>query len=307
MSRYVSPLRYPGGKAKMSPWLTNLFDDHIGPMDVEVWIEPFAGGAGAGLTALSNHGIPELWLYEAHPGLNAFWSVIADGQADQLAGRVRQASPTVSAFMGHREIVAGAMGGEVVDQMELALSTFMVNRLSRSGMVNGSAGPIGGWKQSGRWRIDSRFGAEALAGRIEVLGRINDRIKVLGTDGVAGIEDLAGSGVEDEVFCFVDPPYVVDGGRLYSKSFDQEDHARLAGALYDCRSPWVLTYDAHPVVRELYQDFRILGFEIPHTANRRAMDIEYLVLSNNVTPPEGHPLNRGQMHWVQEAQMEDAA
>jgi len=36
--RYVSPLRYPGGKAAMAPWLADMFADQGGLMDVEVWM-----------------------------------------------------------------------------------------------------------------------------------------------------------------------------------------------------------------------------------------------------------------------------
>src|SRR5690625_5109627 len=50
--RYLSPLRYPGGKARMASALGDLFDRQVSMLDIEVWIEPFAGGAGAGLTLL---------------------------------------------------------------------------------------------------------------------------------------------------------------------------------------------------------------------------------------------------------------
>jgi hypothetical protein len=38
--RWISPLRYPGGKGRMSAYLAELFEAQIGPMDVEVFVEP---------------------------------------------------------------------------------------------------------------------------------------------------------------------------------------------------------------------------------------------------------------------------
>ena len=50
--RWVRPLRYPGGKARMADALAEVFLSQFGLLNVEVWVEPFAGGAGAGLHLL---------------------------------------------------------------------------------------------------------------------------------------------------------------------------------------------------------------------------------------------------------------
>lgn len=57
--RWVSPLRCPGGKAKMTDCLAGVFDQAPSAMEVEVWVEPFAGGLGAGLTALLARDVPQ--------------------------------------------------------------------------------------------------------------------------------------------------------------------------------------------------------------------------------------------------------
>lgn len=43
--RYLSPLRYPGGKASIAPMLGDMFTGQMSEMPIEIWIEPFAGGA----------------------------------------------------------------------------------------------------------------------------------------------------------------------------------------------------------------------------------------------------------------------
>lgn len=57
--RYLSPLRYPGGKARMAAALARVFAGQHSTMDVEVWMEPFAGGGGAGLHLLDNGDVAE--------------------------------------------------------------------------------------------------------------------------------------------------------------------------------------------------------------------------------------------------------
>ncbi|XKH58555.1 DNA adenine methylase (plasmid) [Citricoccus nitrophenolicus] len=297
MSRYVSPLRYPGGKAKMAPYLAEAFADHLGPMDVEIWMEPFAGGAGAGLTALLKHQVPELWLVEYHPALAAFWQQVVEGP-EPLARAVETTTPSLALFDRCRQTVADALAGESVDQFEAAYAAFMVNRLSRSGILSPTAGPIGGRGQTGRWKIGDRFNPTALAERLRLIGGLGSRIKVTHGDGIERIAELSDSGVEDEVLLFVDPPYVVDGDRLYAQGMSGSDHALLAQALAGCPSPWALTYDAHPEVARLYAGHRTMEFEIPHTANKRAIDTEYLVLSDNLAVPDANPLGRGDHWWV---------
>src|SRR5687767_249651 len=50
--RYYSPLRYPGGKTILFPFLLTKIEES-GLRDV-TYIEPFAGGAGAALALLFN-------------------------------------------------------------------------------------------------------------------------------------------------------------------------------------------------------------------------------------------------------------
>ncbi|QOD05835.1 DNA adenine methylase [Pseudarthrobacter sp. BIM B-2242] len=294
-TRYSSPLRYPGGKARMAPWLTETFESLQWPMDVEIWLEPFGGGAGAALTALTAGNVPEAWIVEANPALAAFWTtVMSDGPA--LAARVERTVPTLALFQDSRQNVAAALGGEQVDPFELGLSAFILNRCSRSGMILPSVGPIGGKTQDGQHTIGARFNASALAERIRSVHALGDRFKVFAGDGISFLEDLQHSGVQDEVFCFVDPPYIGVGNDLYAIGMDDDLHQRLARALNRLTAPWLLTYDAHPQIPLLYPDSEIVEFDIPHTAGSSRVGREYLVLGPGMGLPEANPLGKGNVY-----------
>lgn len=290
----MSPLRYPGGKVRMASWLVEVFDQLVMPMDVEVWVEPFGGGAGAALMALEAHEVPEAWIVEANPALAAFWTTIMSDDG-RLAARVETTVPTLDLFTQSREIVAAALARQPgVDPEELGYAAFLLNRCSRSGMVLGNVGPIGGKHQTGRHTVGSRFHGERLAARIRAVSAFGQRFRVHEGDGISYIEDLPGSGIADEVFVFADPPYLGVGNALYAQGMQLAQHERLATALRSCTSPWVLTYDAHPGVLDLYPDCEIIEFQAPHTAHQQQVGTEYLVLPQGMPVPEEHPLGKGE-------------
>jgi DNA adenine methylase len=283
----------------MTSWLAELFDQQAGYMDIEIWLEPFAGGAGAGLTLLDREAVEEVWLVDANPGIAAFWqTVIEDGP--QLAALVESTIPTLDLYDQARERLAYPQN---IDRFYLGYAAFIVNRCSRSGIVAPTSGPMGGRASTGDWSLGARFNSAALADRIRHIHSMRAYIRVTHGDGIAHIEDLADSGIEDELVAFVDPPYIREGNRLYQNGMDQADHQRLADALNTTPARWLLTYDDEPVVAdELYPDRRILGYDIRNTANRARVAREYAVFSDNLhIDGLGTPLKGLDMEWVRAA------
>lgn len=275
MNRYVSPLRYPGGKATMATWLGDMFEQQAGFMDIEVWLEPFAGGAGAGLTLLDRDLISELWLVDANPGIAAFHRTVVD-DGETLARRVQRTLPTLDLFHRSQDVLAAAYDGVHIDTDDLGYAAFIVNRCSRSGIVAPRAGVMSD--------VTARFTADALAERIRRIHRRAHRIRVTHGDGIAHLEDLDGTcGIEDEVVAFVDPPYIREGNRLYANGMSVEAHARLANALNGTPARWMLTYDDEPAVSdELYPERRVLAYDIRNTTAGHRVAREYAVFSDNL-------------------------
>lgn len=305
----------------MSAGLEGILDiaRFLSPMDIEMWVEPFAGGAGAGLTLLCDGCVDDLWLVEQNPAMAAFWRVVA-ADGGRLADLIANTRPTVALFDECRGIVAAAApatgdgfepspadprpAAADEDSLRLAWAAFVVNRCSRSGIVSGVAGPIGGRRQHGRWKVGDRFNADALAERVARL-HATGGIRVLEGDAIDYIAQHDGSvGIEDEVFLFVDPPYIAEGNRLYGAGMARGDHARLARALARCTAPWVLTYDAHPAVPDLYPTHQIAEYSVRYTANTARPDVEYAVFSpilgdafgTTTAPPD--LLGRGDVTWL---------
>ena len=171
-------------------------------------------------------------------------------------------------------------------QIDVGFAAFYMNRCNRSGVLSG-AGPIGGLKQSGKWRLDVRFYRERLAARLESIGRNRNRIFVTRLDAIDFLKTILPSGVgRQDVFVYLDPPYVVKGQRLYSNAYNHEDHARLA--TYMCKQkvlPWFMSYDDTPLVRQLYQKNRLSTLRIDYKLHHKRSAEELIITPPSLATP----------------------
>lgn len=78
-------------------------------------------------------------------GVHAFWLAARD-QTAELCWLIREAQLSIDEWERQREI----QSSKNPDPLELAFSTFYLNRTNRSGIVTG--GLIGGMGQTGGWR-----------------------------------------------------------------------------------------------------------------------------------------------------------
>jgi DNA adenine methylase len=254
-SHEISPLRYPGGKGGLAPFLGHLLETQ--DWRCKVYVEPFAGGAGAALRLLLDEFVEEIVLNDVDAGVAAFWRAVFHHTED-LARLVESADVTIDAWHAHRELYESRVATR--DDLSLGFSTFFLNRTNRSGILN--ARPIGGLGQTGRWGMDARFNRSTLATRIRTLGHYRNRVTVLEEDGV----DVARRMLGRDRFVYADPPYLVRGSDLYLDTLTWGDHERLAGILSNSDGRWMVTYDTDPRVHTLYAAQRRASFAIAHTA-----------------------------------------
>jgi DNA adenine methylase len=69
-----------------------------------------------------------------------------------------------------------------------------------------------------------------------------------------------------ETFFFLDPPYVdTEYYASMERAWREEDHAELAAAVLRLKGSWVMTYNDHELVRELYAGCEMLEVEQTHS------------------------------------------
>lgn len=275
--RYLSPLRYPGGKARLAPYLSRLIRAQ-NPRPRQ-YAEPFAGGAGAALHLLRNDNVEGIHLNDLNPGIAAFWRASLD-YPYHFCRLVETVPLTIDEWHRQADIYANPAR---YDDFELGFATFYLNRTNRSGILD--ARPIGGFQQLGRWKIDARFNREALCSRIQAIADLRDRIFVTEYDALDflnGMQDIA-----KDVFVYVDPPYLVQGQGLYLHALDTQAHLELARLLASAEFPWLLTYDDDPRITSLlYDEVRCATFDISHTAHRQHVGTETVIYSANLAIPD---------------------
>lgn len=265
-----SPLRYPGGKSSLTGFLTTCVG--LMPSPAVTYVEPYAGGAGAGISLLVRNRIARLVINDLDPAVHSFWRAVLEESA-RFVERIQSIPLTLSEWDRQKSIYRA---GRRDRWFELGFAFFYLNRTNRSGVLN--AGVIGGRAQAGRYKIDARFNRDQLVERVRSIEARADRIELHCADGRRLIETFA---TVPDALIYADPPYVQMGGSLYLNAFTELDHELLATCLHRNRDAWwVLTYDNSPLVRSLYGDCHLGEYRLHWSAGNKGMSNELFALSD---------------------------
>jgi DNA adenine methylase len=269
--RYYSPLRYPGGKTILFPFLVKKIEES-GLHDV-TYVEPFAGGAGAALALLFNEVVDHIVINDLDKAIYAFWRS-AIFESERFIQKIEQTPVTVKEWRKQKAIYESRRP----KRFDLGFATFFLNRTNRSGILNG--GPIGGLDQTGKWKIDARYNKKALIQRTRDIAEYKGRITVTNEDGV----DLISRYLRKKnVFVYLDPPYFEKAADLYLNIFQEKDHARLAKKLNaHPDATWLLTYDNQLAIRKLYTERTVVDFSLSYNAYESRRGEELMILSDRL-------------------------
>lgn len=266
----ISPLRYPGGKSSLYLPLRDML--RANGLTSGVYVEPYAGGAGAAVSLLVTGQVQQIVINDLDPAIFAFWRAVV-GEPKEFSRLIESACLNLTEWARQREIY---MMADRDDHMKLGFATFYLNRTNRSGTLNG--GVIGGRNQLGRYKIDARFNKPELAERVRLIGMHANRITIRNQDGLMIIDEFAR---EPGALIYADPPYFDRSGSLYLNSFKEQDHVALASKLNALRdAKWLLTYDDVPQVHQLYAQRRRDFIKLNYSAHRVVKAQEVMVYSD---------------------------
>jgi len=269
--RYYSPLRYPGGKTILFPFLVKKIEES-GLHDV-TYVEAFAGGAGAALALLFNEVVDYIVINDLDKAIYAFWRS-AIFESERFIEKIERTPVTVKEWRKQKAIYENKRA----KRFDRGFATFFLNRTNRSGILNG--GPIGGLDQTGKWKIDARYNKKALIQRIRDIAEYKSRITVTNEDGV----NLVGRYLRKKnTFIYLDPPYYEKAADLYLNIFEEKDHARLAKKLNaHPNATWLLTYDDQPAILKLYSERETINFSLSYNAYEKRQGRELMILSDSL-------------------------
>lgn len=276
--RVQSPLRYPGGKACLTPFITELA--HKNELVGGTYVELYAGGAGAALNLLYNQTFSQIHINDYDYSIYSFWYAVLH-QTEDFIKLIETTPITIEEWHRQKEVFTR---GRENDQLTLGFATFFLNRTNRSGILF-KAGPIGGFEQTGNYLIDVRFNKENLIKRIAKIGNHAKHIHLTNMDAIEIIEDL-GNHVDDisKTFLYLDPPYYNKGKELYLNNYGHEGHESLARQMIQVPEQlrWLISYDNVEKIQALYKPYRQASFSLNYVLQTKTFGNELLIFSNNL-------------------------
>lgn len=277
-----SPLRYPGGKGKLAPFMGLM----IKKMNIKngTYIEPFAGGAGVALMLLMEGYVDDIVINDYDKAIYSVWRAIIS-ESENLVDRILYTPVTIDEWKKQKEIYTKQNKKYSLD---LAFATFFLNRTNRSGILKG--GPIGGIEQTGNYGIDARYNAERLIERIRAIAKYKKHIKVYNKEIVRFIENILPDYGQNTLTYF-DPPYFNKGPELYKNFFNKEDHAKIAQLILNgVPGNWIITYDDTPEIIELYKQQCIRRYDLNYSVANTGKSSEVIIFNNNKFCPTNQEL-----------------
>ncbi|MCC5635504.1 DNA adenine methylase [Nostoc sp. CHAB 5844] len=243
-----SPLRYPGGKQKDIPFLSQVINKVNKIRTIKEFREPFLGGGSVLLYAIANLSAELYWGNDAHALLMDFWWQTQE----DVESLCKLVTDLRIAYSGpkHKSPEWTKFRSEYLKQLESlpnerlyrAAKFFILNRSTSSGTTeSGGLTPLA---------YCDRFTASS----IERLRALNGHLKKVQFTCQDYQELIRKPG--KNVFLFLDPPYLsAEASKLYGKLGDLHtgfNHGLLAAGLRNCSHDWLMTIDNSPEILDLY-------------------------------------------------------
>jgi DNA adenine methylase len=288
----LSPLRYPGGKRRLVPYLAAVLAEN--GLRPDVFVEAYAGGASVSLELLYLDLVGRIVIGDADPMVNAFWETVVT-DVDWLCAQVESIPLDLETWERMKRT-------SFRSRQNLALACLYLNRTSFNGALHRRAGPIGGKAQVSEYDIGCRFPRERLVSRLRLCSSLADRIEVApAQDAMVTIrksrEKARRKGAS--IFFYLDPPFWSKSKHLYRCSFTAMEHERLADQLHWIKDPFLLSYDPAPEIIELYTGHSarsISEIELLYSGSSRSGGTE-IVISNVEKLPAETKLWRTSREW----------
>lgn len=278
----ISPLRYPGGKAK----LYNIIKEVIEQQNITncTYIEPFAGGAGIALQLLLNKDVTRIVINDVDKAVYSFWHAILQ-DTNEFIGKIIETPVTIDEWYKQKKIY------ETYNKkysLDFGFAAFFLNRTNRSGII--TAGPIGGYDQDGTYKIDCRFNKEKLIEKIKLISDHKSNIQLYNKDIRSFISKYLPK-YEQNGFVYFDPPYYNKGSLLYQNFFTPLDHKQLSEAIRKgVACNWIITYDCVDEIKAIYKEYITKDYYIDYSLAKKRKGKETLIFKNSNCIPQNKEL-----------------
>lgn len=277
MIELQSPLRYPGSKQLLASYFEDTIEANF--LRGANFYEPYAGGASVSLHLLARGSITRATLIEKDPLIYAFWKMVKQ-DPDSLCEELIRTPVTLESWKNFQKYLdKDAL--KKYGLLQCGLAGLFLNRTNFSGII--AAGPIGGMTQSSRYSVGCRLNKENLIARIRSISDHTHKLSVVHSDAITYLRRSRQRLLKEHCLVYIDPPYIQQGRKLYRYHYQMRQHRQLAKFIQEQSYPWIVSYDHHEAVKEMFAKQKIIQIFINHVVkqSRRA---EELLISNIKLP-----------------------
>lgn len=272
--KFSSPLRYPGGKGKLSNYIASLINANY--IYDGVYIEPFAGGAAVALDLVFGEHVRKSIINDYDYSIYCIWDSILN-DTDNFMKLIYEAGLNIEEWECQKKIYDNPSEHT---RLEIGFAAFYLNRTNRSGIIKG--GVIGGKLQTGKYKIDARFNKAELIRRIERIGIYRNRFELYNYDVIDLISNVISQIDHKRAFIYFDPPYYKKGKELYVNFYNDDDHEELRNKIRELENyKWIVTYDNEEFVKTLYKENRMAEYSLNYSLANKGSAKELIIYSDN--------------------------
>ncbi len=274
-NKFYSPLRYPGGKNRLSKFISqictdNKINDH--------YVEPFCGGASVGLYLLLENKFKKITLNDLDKSIYSFWYCVLN-KTDELCTLIHDTEISIENWKKQKEIQKEIQN---FSSLEVGFSTLFLNRANFSGILKG--GPIGGLKQKGKYKLNCRFNKDTIIKKIKLIARYKEQITLHNLDVLELIDKIQKEEKNKQTIFYFDPPYFNKGKDLYLNFYKQDQHKILSEKIKNIKKfSWIVSYDDKEEINENFSWVKNRKpFILKHFANKTKNGKEILFFKDSL-------------------------
>lgn len=259
MKKLKTVFRYPGGKSKIAD---NIINDVV-PFSPSVFVDVFTGGGSVSIEMLNRKQNAKIVLNDLDPYIYSFWKILTGPKEDinKLLNIIEQYNePTIQKFQELREISKSTTNLE----MKAYIALFF-NRTAFSGIIR--SGPIGGYNQTGKYKINCRFNKSKIISGIK---NISEELKKNNAECYSDdFRDIIKKySDKEDAFLYLDPPYMKQGHQLYGVFMNDNDYIDMSNLLKSAKCKWMVSHDDYEPFVKLFDWANISDTNsVPYTIN----------------------------------------
>jgi len=284
-----SLFRYPGGKSKSAVQKKILA---YKPSQTQEFREAFVGGGGIFFGLKPTTHLKKRWINDINGDLISVYEALRDRPSEFIAAcrAIKPAQPDEPKAPTKTENGAkyNQRLGEVFRKfaadpnMDQALRYFFINRTVWAGRVNYSRASRLYYSNPSGWNITAKPG---------YLEKIAEHLQTPPLKITTGSYEPLLAEPGDDVWVYLDPPYYRDTelaatDKLYAFGFTHEQHVKLAEDIKNSKHKICLSYDNHPIIKDLYKGLNIdeTSWKYSGTSQKVKTDGQELIITNYEKP-----------------------